>query len=484
MHRVVARARLLACTALLGVAATQAHADDLRDALTTAYRTNPTLQAARAGQRATDETVPIERASGLPSISGQATHTELLKKSANSFTSPDRVLNADVTLSVPIYSGGAVRNSVKAAKTRVKAGQADLRGTESAVFSQVVAAYMDVILNEAVVGLNRNQVDVLDVNLQATTDRFEIGDLTRTDVAQSQARLALARGDTRSAEANLAAARENYIKLVGKPPADLETPPPLPNLPESTEDAVSVALENNPDILAARERSKAADYDINVAGSSRLPRLEVFTTGAYQDYFGSLGGSFSGLVFSQSETTAQAGVRATIPIYQGGLPAARRRQAQASASAALEQEIAVERDVIAQTRAAYSSWQAAQELIASTQLAVDAAQLSLEGVQAENSVGNRTILDILNAEQELLQARVRLATAQRNAYVAGFSLLAAMGRAEAKDLNLDGGALYDPQDNYQRVRGKWFDWDDDRAPKAQSTRTVDTPVQDGSIPQK
>ena len=103
-------------------------------------------------------------------------------------------------------------------------------------------------------------------------------------------------------------------------------------------------------------------------------------------------------------------------------------------------------------------------------------------MRAENSVGNRTILDILDAEQELLQARVRLATAKRNAYVAGFSLLAAMGRAEAKDLNLDGGTLYDPQDNYRRVRGKWFDWDDDPTPQAQSTRTVDTPVQDGTIP--
>ena len=174
-------------------------------------------------------------------------------------------------------------------------------------------------------------------------------------------------------------------------------------------------------------------------------------------------------------------MRATIPIFQGGFPAARRRQAQANAAAAMETEIAVERDVIAQTRAAFSSWVAANELIASTQLAVDAAGLSLEGVRAENSVGNRTILNILDAEQELLQARVRLVTARRNAYVAGFSLLAAMGRAEAKDLNLDGGALYDPQDNYRRVRGKWFDWDDDPAPTAQSTRTVDTPVQDGSI---
>jgi len=485
MARIAAHAGLLAGAALLSAIGIEpSRADDLREALATAYRTNPTLLAARASQRAVDETVPIEKSNGLPSIDGQATYTELIKKSANSFTSPDRVFNGNVSLSVPIYSGGAVRNAVKAAKTRVQAGQADLRGTESAVFSQVVAAYMDVILNEAVVGLNRKQVEVLNVNLQATTDRFEIGDLTRTDVAQSQARLALARGDTRTAEANLAAAREFYIQLVGQPPIDLQPPPPLPNLPETAEQAETLALENNPDILAAQERAKAAEHDIDVAGAGRLPTLEAFSQGAYQDYFGTLGGNIGGSVFAQSETTAQAGVRATIPVFQGGLPAARRRQAQANAAAALETEIAVERDVIAQTRAAFSSWKAANELISSTQSAVDAAELSLEGVRAENSVGNRTILNILDAEQELLQARVRLVTARRNAYVAGFSLLAAMGRAEAKDLNLDGGALYDPQDNYRRVRGKWFDWDDDPAPTAQSTRTVDTPVQDGSISTK
>lgn len=479
MGRIARRAGFAAGIAVLALA--PARADDLREALAAAYATNPTLLAARASQRATDETVPIEKAAGRPSVFGQATHTELLRRSQNNFTSPKRVFNANVSLAVPVYSGGAVRNSVQAAKIRVEAGQADLRATESAIFSQVVAAYMDVILDEAVVGLNRSNVEVLEVNLQATSDRFEIGDLTRTDVAQSEARLATARSDTRSAEASLAASRETYISLVGKPPIALEPPPPLPNLPTSPEEAVAIALDRNPDIIAANERAKAAGYDINVAGSNRLPTLELFAQGAYQDYFGTLGGSAGAIAFAQSEKTSQAGVRATIPLYQGGRPAALRRQAQERAAAALENAIAIERDVIAQTRAAYSSWQAALEIIASAQVAVDAASLSLEGVRAENSVGNRTILDILNAEQELLQARVRLVTARRNAYVAGFTLLAAMGKAEAEDLNLDGGALYDPEVNYARVRGKWFDWDDDPAPVAQGTRTVDTPVQDGSV---
>jgi outer membrane protein len=150
----------------------------------------------------------------------------------------------------------------------------------------------------------------------------------------------------------------------------------------------------------------------------------------------------------------------------------------------MEQEIAAERAVIAQVRSSYASAQAANEIIASSQSAVDAATLSLEGVRAENSVGNRTILDILNAEQELLQARTRLATARRNAYVAGFSLLAAMGKAEARDLGLDGGALYDPNINYHRVRRSWSDWASDPAPKPKASRTVDTAAQTGAINQK
>lgn len=473
------RAGLLAGIGIAGLTgAGPAHAETLREALARAYAANPTLLAARAQQRAIDENVPIERAAGLPSVNADGTYTEYLEKGRNNFTAPDRVVNGQVQLNVPIYSGGAVRNSIKAAKTRVAAGQADLRGTESAIFSQVVAAYMDVILQDAVVRLRRNQVGVLGVNLQAATDRFEIGDLTRTDVAQSRARLALAESDARTAEANLAAARETYIRLVGAPPIDLQPPPPLPNLPDSAEQAVLTALENNPDIIAAKERAEASRYDVEVAGAGRLPKVSLFGQGAYSDNFGTAQG-FPGVTFAERDKSAQVGAQVSIPIFQGGRPAALRRQAQAQTAAALETEIATERDVIAQARSAFSSWNSSQKVIESSQEAVDAASLSLEGVRAENTVGNRTVLDILDAEQELISSQVSLVTARRNSYVAAFTLLAAMGRAEARDLGLDGGALYDPQNNYERVRGKWFDWDTDPMPVAQATRTVDTPVQDG-----
>ena len=470
--------------ALLGgiaLAASPAWADDLREALVMAYNTNPTLEAARAQQRAVDEGVPIAKSAALPSLSGTASYTEFLKKSANSFTSPDRAFDAQAQLGMPLYSGGAIKNSIRAAKTRVEAGRDDLRGAEAGVFGQVVAAYMDVILNQAVVGLNKANVDRLDVNLQATKDRFEIGDLTRTDVAQSQSRLAVARSQTRSAQAQLIAARERYIQVIGKEPVDLQPPPPLPGMPATVEDAVQAALDDNPDLLAARKRSKAAGYDVNIAGAGRLPRISVFTGADYTDYMGTLGGNSTG-VFAQTSTTAQAGIRATIPLFQGGLPAAQRRQAQARESAQLEQEIGIERQVIAAVRSAYAQWQAANDVIVSSQTAVDAATLSLEGVRAENTVGNRTILNILDAEQELLNAQVQLVTARRNAYVAGFNLLSAMGKGEARDLGLDGGPLYDPVTNYNRVAGQVFDWQSDPAPKAKSTRTVDTRPQDGSIP--
>jgi len=480
-------AALTAGTAL--IAAPFARADDLREALISAYNTNPTLAAARANQRATDETVPIAKAAGRPGVNATAGYTEIVDPTGNTGLSsgstvtlegPSRQVNAGLNLSVPLYSGGAVKNNVKAAETRVEAGQADLRGTESSVFSQTVGAYMDVILNQAVVGLNRNNVEVLSVNLEATSDRFEIGDLTRTDVAQSQARLAVARSDTRTAESNLANARERYIQIVGKPPVDLQPPPPLPNLPATASEAVDIALENNPDLIAAKERAKAADYDINVAGAGRLPQISAVVGGSYANTLGSLRIAGSNVSLPQSSSGLTVGLTGSIPLFQGGRVGAQRRQAQARAGAALEQEIGAERSVIAQTRAAFSSWQAANDVIISSQTAVDSATLSLEGVRAENSVGNRTIIDILNAEQELLSAQVRLVTARRNAYVAGFTLLAAMGKAEARDLGLDGGTLYDPEVNYERVRGKWFDWDNDPPPVATATRTVDTPVQDGS----
>lgn len=426
------------------VAAGAAHGETLRQALIYAYRTNPSLTAARAGLRATDEGVPIAKAAARPTLSATADYQEFVLRSANSFSAPLRAANANANLSFPLYQGGGVKNSIRAADARVESGRANLRFTEADVFTAIVSVYMDVMRDAAIVELNRRNGAVLETNLQASRDRFEVGDLTRTDVAQSEARLAVARGQLETALAQLDTSLENYLRFVGLPARNLEQPPALPGLPRSPAEAVAIAIESNPQLLAASADAKAARYDVRVAAASRLPRLSAVASSGYNNYLGTLTSSLPGRVFQQAQTTATIGLSATIPLYQGGLPAAEVRRATALESQALEQTIFVERRVVAEARAAYSRYQATQAVIQSSKAAIAANELALEGVRAENSIGTRNVLDVLNAEQELLNSRVQLVTAERDAYVAGFTLLAAMGRAEARDLDLFGGTVFEP----------------------------------------
>lgn len=472
--------RTIAALVAAAAIAAPAAAETLREALLKAYRTNPTITASRAQQRATDETVPIARAAGRPQLAVQGGVSENPLRSGNSFTTPERNLTTSIGVTLPVFNGGAVRNSVRAAETRVEAGQAGLRSTEAALFTEVVSAYNNVLRDEAIVRLNTQNVRVLDTNLTASRDRFEVGDLTRTDVAQSEARLSLARAQLQTAEANLIASRENYVRLVGTAPGTLAPPPPLPNLPASPDAAVTNALANNPALLAALKARDATRYDVSVARAARLPTVGVSVSGNYVNYLGSLGAG-TGLGVGQTGTTGGIGLNLTLPLFQGGRPAAQIRQAQALRGQAIEQVTEAERQVISATRSAYAIWRSSLQVIASAEQAVNANRLSLEGVRAENSVGNRTILDILNAEQELLNSQVTLVTARRDAYVAGFALLAAMGEAEARDLGLDGGELYDPAANYERVRDRRWDFGRAPAPEAIAGSTRDTSPQDARV---
>jgi outer membrane protein len=466
--------------ALLALAAVPASAETLRDALAKAYATNPTLAGARDNLRGIDENVPIARSQGLPNVALQSSITDTPFSTGDSVSSPARSGLAGVTVGLPIYSGGAVRYSVRAARTRVEGGELGLRGTESDLFTNVVGAYMDVIRDEAIVGLNLQNVKVLDVNLQASRDRFQVGDLTRTDVAQSEARLAVARSQLQTAQASLISSRERYIQFVGTAPGTLDTPPDLPSLPADPDSAVDVALKNNPTLLAAAKSREAAGYDINVARANRLPKLSVNVGENYYNYLGSLGEG-TGIPYPQSGVATSVGLGVSLPLFQGGRPAAQVRQAQDARAQAIEQVTEAERSVIAQARSAYAVWKSSLEVIASSEVAVNANKLSLEGVRAENSVGNRTILDILNAEQELLNSQVTLVTARRDAYVAGFALLAAMGQAQARNLGLDGGPLYDPVTHANEVRRRIFDFSHDPDPAITGTRTNTTVPQDATM---
>lgn len=445
-----------------------AGADTLQEALVQTYNTNPTITGQRAQLRSLDEGVAVARALGRPRVSATAGVNQDLTRTGGG---NGRNLNAGVDISYPLFNGGSVRNSIRAADERVLAGRANLRATEGDIFTEAVGAYMDVIRDSSIVALNRNQVRVLETNLQASRDRFEVGDITRTDVAQSEARLALARSNLDLAEGRLTGSEENYRRVIGDLPDNLQPPPPLPTLPGTPEQAVEIALANNADLVSIAAQIRAAGLDVSVARADRLPTVDAIGSGRATNFLGTADEQF-GPNARNTQTQTGVGVQARIPIYQGGLVGARVRQAQAFQSQLLEQGVALERLIVSQTRAAFANYQAAQEAIESNQTAVAANTLALEGVRAEQTVGTRNVLDVLNAEQELLNSQVLLVTARRDAYVAGFALLNAMGMAEVEDLNLDGGVLYDPAANYDRVARRASDWSDDPRSQPVATRTV------------
>ena len=450
------------------LAAGTASADSLRQALVATYATNPTITGQRESLRATDANVAIARAAGRPQISATAGVNQDLTRTGGG---NGRNFSTGLDVSYPLFNAGRIRNSINAARTRVEAGRATLRAVEGDIFTEAVAAYMDVIRDRAIVELNDNQVKVLSTNLDATRDRFEIGDITRTDVAQSEARASLGRSALATAQGRLASSEENYRRVIGQRPETLAPPPPLPPLPASADEAVRIGLVDNPDLIAVTRQAAAAGIDVRVSRADRLPTVSAIGSGRYTNYLGSADDQF-GPGASNATTSTGAGVQARIPLYQGGLPAARIRQAQAFEGQFLEQQVATERAVVATTRSAFAIYGAAQSAIASNMVAVKANELALEGARAENSVGTRTILDVLNAEQELLNSQVALVTARRDAYVAGFQLLNAMGQAEADDLGLDGGPLYDPLGNYRRVAGNASDWASDKRHDPVATSTV------------
>jgi outer membrane protein len=465
--------KLISATLVAALMAGTASADTLREALVSAYQTNPTLTAQRESLKATDATVAIAKAAGRPQISGTVGLNRNLSTSGVLNTGgrgPTLSVGAD--LSVPVFNGGAVRNSVQAAKTRVEAGRATLRAVEGDVFTQAVSAYMNVIRDRAVVELNQNNVKVLETNLEATRDRFQIGDLTRTDVAQSEARLQLGRSQLATAQGQLTASEATYRQQIGHAPGQLAPPPPLPPLPTTPEEAVRIALANNPDLIAISRQAMAAGYDVRVAEAGRLPTLAGVLSNTYVNNLGGAGQNIFGQANPSTGNQTQIGLQASVPLFQGGLPAARIRQAQAQQGQVLEQVVGTERAVVQAARAAFAAYDAAQKAIQSNTVAVQANELALEGARAEQSVGTRTVIEVLNAEQELLNSQVALVTAKRDAYVAGFQLLNAMGQAEAQDLGLEGGPLYDPLGNYRHVANNFNDWAEDPRYQPVATRTV------------
>jgi TolC family type I secretion outer membrane protein len=421
-----------------------AEADTLTDAFVKAYQTNPQLAAQRAALRATDEDVSKAIAAWRPSVTVNADYS---KVKIDSKQDPDPKLTginqepwqATASVEQVLFAGGRILAQRRQADARVAQGRALLHQTEQGVFIQTVTAYMDVVRDEAVLKLNEQNVALLKRQLEASRARFEVGEITRTDTAQSEA--ALARGESQliAAQASLKASRLAYEHVVGEAPGTLVSPTEAPPMPDSEDSARALGDQLNPDLIAARENEHATGHAIDFAVGQLLPTVSL--QASYQRN-------------GQEEVPQAIGNRAAVtgvvtwPLYQGGAEWANIRQAKELNSQARLTVLDVQRAVFEGVSNAWESLRAARALSVANASQVKAQQLAFEGVQQELEVGSRTTLDVLNEQQTLLNAQVALVRSQHDEVVAGYQLLASVGKLTAKELGLP-VTLYDPTENYE-----------------------------------
>jgi outer membrane protein len=301
-----------------------------------------------------------------------------------------------------------------------------------------------------------------------------VGDLTRTDVSQSEARLALAQSSLATAEGRVQSSEENFHRVVGSRAGVLNPLPPLPPMPRTVEQAVQITLADNADLASFAGRARAAGYLVNAAKAERYPTISAVVSTAYSNALGTADVA-NGLprgTLPNSATNIGAGLTLRLPLYQGGAASARVRQAEEARAVLVEQTVFAERFAVASARAAFSTWRTSVTAIAANERAVASNEVALRSVKIEQTVGSRSIVEVLNAEQELLASRIALSNATRDAYVAAFALLNAMGAAEAVDLGFGLDPLYDPRANYRTYGRTWSDWADGPRRRSASTRTV------------
>jgi outer membrane protein len=424
-----------------------AQAASLYDALATAYASNPTLEAARAQLRATDEGVPQVLSEWRPTVLGtaQGGHEWDNENKPITLNEESNPRTYGVTIQQPIFDGFGTVAGTSEAENLVQAGRAQLTSTEQTVLLSAVTAYMNVVRDAALLDLNRSNEKVLEAQLEATQARFDVGELTRTDVAQAQASLQGAIAARIQAEGQLTASQAIYRQVIGDEPVDVKMPTETPALPSSRDESVALS-RGTPDVRSAEFQERAAKDDIDVQFSDLLPTVSV--EGSYQRQV-DLGGPDSevdvGSVIGQ----------VTIPLYQAGAPDSRVRQ---SKQRYMQQRRLTDEALRAAEQTAVNAWAELQTVIAQTQSfeeQVRANKIALEGVRQEQEVGARTILDVLDAQQALLTSQVNLVSAQTDHVVAEYQLLAAGGALTAQDLSLN-VEYYDPTRHYNKVRNKFI----------------------------
>lgn len=416
-----------------------ASAETLADALASAYANNPTLNAQRASLRATDEGVPQALSGYRPTVSGGA--------SIGATTSGGRSIyprGVSLTIEQPLFLGHRTTNGVKIAETAVLAGREALRNAEQSTLLQAAQAFMNLVQAQAILNLTRENLDFLGEQVRAANDRLNVGEGTRTDVAQTTARQSAGQAEYNAAVAQLNTAIAVYEQVIGHRPKSLGTAKPIDHLLSRTLNAaLADAMTSHPAILAAGYNIDISEFNVKVTEGALLPTLSVSGTLSHDS------GTAQG-----STNSASAVARLSVPIYQGGEVASQVRQAKETLGQR-RIELDAARDEVRQ--AVISAWgalDAARAQIRAAEAQVRAEQLVLSGVIEEQKVGQQTTLDVLNAQQELLNARVAQVTAQHDRVIASYTLLAAIGMLNAERLSLK-VAPYDPTHHYVQVRDKW-----------------------------
>jgi len=422
-------------------------AETLFDAMAMAYATNPALEAQRAALRATDENVPQALSGHRPTITGtgsigkQRVSTQSGFFGAKENRSPRQL---SIAIEQPVFRGFRTLFDTRSAEAEVKAGRAQLVSVEQEVLLSAITAYMDVVRDKAVVELRINNVQFLQRELEATRDRFEVGEVTRTDVSQAVARLSNAEAERVRAEGDLSISRAAYVRAVGQAPANLEAPGSGIEVPGSLDDAVTLARDNNPDVLAAYYFERAARNDVNSIGGELLPSISVTA-------------ELSRAIDTQSSgsrnSNAQFIAELTVPFYQAGATTSRLRQSKQVVAQRRQEIFDAVRQAEQDADGAWSNLQAARAQVRSFEAAVEANEIALQGVLEEERAGLRTVLDVLDAEQELLNSQVGLVRAQRDVVVASYQLWAAMGWLTAENVGLE-TTYYNPEEHYEDVRLK------------------------------
>jgi outer membrane protein len=445
-----------------------ANAETLGGALAKAYLSNPDINQQRAAVRASDENIPKANAGFLPTVNAQATYGI----SYTQFGAPVESIDLGGGVSIPIgggtgtqlahprgiaatlnqnlWNGNRSINGVRQAESTMLAAREQLRNTEQNVLLDAVTFYMNVLRDTAILDLNRANVDVLRSQLRYTQDRFNVGEVTKTDVAQAQASLAGAEAQALSAQSTLQTSIANYRRTIGDEPKNLAPVRPLDKvLPKALPEAIAISQVEHPAIVGALHGVDAAELNVKIFEGALLPTLSV------QAQVGQQWDAPSLAVIPNHVFNATVTGQLTIPIYQGGSEYASTRQAKEQLS---QQELQadLQRDTV--RAAVVSAWwlfAVSPAVIKSSKAQVDAAAVALAGVREEAKVGQRTTLDVLNAQQTLLNARVQLVSAEHDQVVASFALLSATGRLSTINLGY-AVAQYDPRVHFNQVKDKWI----------------------------